>query len=109
MLERLGQLNAVLVEALVDSRHTYDLALPESVCRLIEAPIRLALEPDVDDLRRRMGRVQARIGQAPDATKSSNTPKRIRLRLELPGYQTGDAGRLADTLAAPLICRDDGT
>jgi len=33
----------------------------------------------------------------------------MRLRLELPGYQTGDAGRLADTLAAPLIGRDDGT
>ena len=101
LLTRLGQLDAVLVDALVDSRHTQDLGLPESDRRLVEAPIHLALEPDLDDLRRRMGRAQARIGQAPEATKGGNATKRIRLRLEVPGYQPTDAGRLADTLAAP--------
>jgi 5-methylcytosine-specific restriction enzyme A len=101
LLARLGQLGAVMADALVDSRHTQELAVPESDRKLIEAPIRLALEPDLDVLRRRMGRAQARIGQSPNATKGGNATKRIRLRLEVPGYQAGDAGRLADALAAP--------
>ena len=53
LLARLGLLNAVLVDALVDSRHTQDLGLPETDRRLIQAPIRLALEPSADALRRR--------------------------------------------------------
>ena len=53
LLARLGMLNAVLIDALVDSRHTQDLGLPEADRRLIQAPIRLALEPDADALRRR--------------------------------------------------------
>ncbi len=48
-----------------------------------------------------MGRAQARIGQAPDATKGGNATKRMRLRLEVPNYQLGDAGRLEDALATP--------
>jgi hypothetical protein len=47
LLARLGQLNAVLVDALVDSRHTQELSLPESDRRLVESPIRLAREPDL--------------------------------------------------------------
>jgi len=69
LLARLGELNAVLVDALVDSRHTQDLGVPEAERRLIQAPIRLALEPDTDALRRRLGRAQAKIAQAADATK----------------------------------------
>ena len=102
LLTRLGMLDAVLVDALVDSRHTQQLGVPEADRRLIETPIRLALEPDVDALRRRMGTAQARIAQAPDATKGGNATKRIRLRVDVPGYQPGDAARLAQTLAAPI-------
>jgi hypothetical protein len=69
LLTRLGQLNAVLVDALVDSRHTQELALPEADRRLIDAPIHLALQPDMEAFRRRLGTAQAKIGQAPDATK----------------------------------------
>ena len=58
LLARLGLLNAVLVDALVDSRHTQDLGLPEADRRLIQVPIRLALEPDADALRRRLGTAQ---------------------------------------------------
>jgi hypothetical protein len=46
LLGRLGRLNGVLVDALVDSRHTQDLGLPEADRKLIQAPVRLALEPD---------------------------------------------------------------
>ena len=86
LLARLGKLNAVLVDALVDSRHTQDLGLPEADRRLIQAPIRLALEPDADALRRRLGTAQAKIAQAPDATKGGNSTKRIRLRVDVPGF-----------------------
>jgi 5-methylcytosine-specific restriction enzyme A len=101
LLARLGQLNALLVDAVVDSRHVRDLGLPESERRLIPAPVRLATEPDVAALRRRMGTAQAKIAQAPDATKGGNSTKRIRLRLQVPGYSPGDADRLAAALAAP--------
>ena len=45
LLTRLSILNAVLVDALVDSRHTEDLGLPEVDRRLIQAPIRLGCCP----------------------------------------------------------------
>jgi Domain of unknown function (DUF3883)/EVE domain len=99
LLARLGRLNAVLVDALVDSRHTQDLGVAEADRRLIQAPIRLALEPDADVLRRRLGTAQAKIAQAPDATKGGNSTKRIRLCIDVPGYQLGDAARLARALA----------
>ena len=78
LLSRLGSLNAILVNALVDSRQTREMGLPEDERRLARVPIRLSQEPDIDALRRRMGTAQARIGQAPDATKGGNATKRIR-------------------------------
>jgi hypothetical protein len=102
LLARLGMLNAVLIGALVDSRYTQDLGLPEADRSLIQAPIRLALEPDADALRRRLGTAQAKIAQSPDATKGGNSTKRIRLRVEVPGFQPSDAARLAQLLATPI-------
>ena len=49
-----------------------------------------------------LGTAQAKIAQAPDATKGGNSTKRIRLRLDVPGFRLGDAARLAQTLAAPV-------
>ena len=89
LFSRLGRLNAILVDALVDSRDTRRMGLPESERRLARVPIRLNQEPDIGALRRRMGTAQARIGQAPDATKGGNSTKRIRLRLDVPGYHPG--------------------
>ena len=66
LLARLGRLNAVLVDAVVDSRRTQDLGLPEADRRLIQAPLQLALEPDADALRRRLGTAQAKVAQAPN-------------------------------------------
>ena len=108
ILARLGRLDAVLVEAVVDSRRTRQLSLPEADRRLIEAPIRLAREPDMEALRRRMGTAQAGIAQSPDATKGGNSTKRIRLRVDVPGYRPGDAARLAEILAAPMAERTSG-
>lgn len=102
LLARLGMLDAVLVDALVDSRDTQQLGAPEADRRLIKVPIRLAAEPDIDALRRRMGTAQARIAQAPDATKGGNSTQRIRLRLDVPVYGPADAARLGVVLAAPM-------
>jgi len=103
MLMRLSHLDAVLVDALVDSRRTQELALPESERRLIAAPIRLVSESDMDALRRRLGAAQARVGRQRDvAGPRGNPTRRIRLRLQVPGYQPDDAVRLAETLAKPL-------
>jgi hypothetical protein len=107
LLARLSTLNAVLVDALVDSRHTQDLGLPEADRRLILTPIRLALEPDAGVLRRHLGTAQAKIAQALDATKGGNSTKRIRLRVDVPGFRLGDADRLAQTLAAPVAQGDE--
>jgi hypothetical protein len=103
LLERLARLDAVLVDALVDSRRTREWGLPESDRRLIPAPIRLATVTDMEELRRGMGTVQAKIAQAPDATKGGNSTKRIRLRVDVPGYGLGDAARLGQVLAAPTV------
>jgi hypothetical protein len=102
LLARLGRLDAVLVDALVDSRRTQDQGVPEAGRRLIQAPIRLALEPDTNALRRRLGTAQAKIAQAPEATKGGNSTKRIRLRVDIPGFQISDTARLAETLAVPV-------
>jgi hypothetical protein len=102
LLTRLAMLDAVLVDALVDSRYTQQLGVPETDRRIIGSPIRLALEPDVEALRLRMGAAQARTAQAPGATKGGNTTKRIRLRVDVPGYGPGDAARLDQVLAAPI-------
>jgi len=106
--ERLGQLGAVLAGALVDSRHTRALGLPESERRLIEAPVRLAAEPDMNALRLKMAAAQARIGQAPGAAKGGNTTKRVRLRVDVPGFGPADASRLAAVLISAAVCRSNG-
>ena len=102
LLTRLGKLEAVLVDALVDSRYTQSLALEEADRRLIQTPVQLALEPDPDALRRRLGSAQSKVAQAPDASKGGNSTKRIRLRLSVPGFQSEDAGRLAHALGLPV-------
>ena len=102
LLDRLGKLNAVLAEAVVDSGRTQRLGMPEASRRLIDAPIQLALEPAPDALRRRMGTRQSKIAQAPGATKGGNATKRIRFRISVPGFQLIDADRLAEALSAPI-------
>ena len=86
----------------MDSQRTRELGLPEADRRLIASPIRLATVSDMESLRRSMGTMQAKIGQDPDATKGGNATKRIRLRLQVPGYRSDEAARLESTLAAPV-------
>jgi hypothetical protein len=106
LLSRLGRLDAVLVDALVDSSDTQQQGLAEADRRIIEPPIRLALVPDVNALRLEMGRKQARVGRASRASRGGGGVKRIRLLVDVPGYQPTDAGRLAEILAAPIAEAD---
>jgi hypothetical protein len=99
LLARLGMLDARLMDALVDSRHTQRLGIPEAERRLIESPIPLALVADVGALRRDMGRKQERIARVSEVFKGGDRHKRIRLRVDVPGYQPEDTARLADRLA----------
>jgi hypothetical protein len=49
-----------------------------------------------------IGTTQSKVGQPPGASKGGNATKRIRLRLDLPGYSVVDAARLADALSTPV-------
>jgi hypothetical protein len=70
--------------------------------RLITEPVKLALVPDMEALRVQMGTAQAKIAQEPDATKGGNSTKRIRLRLDVPGYGPDQAQRIAGIVSMPL-------
>jgi hypothetical protein len=95
LLSRLRDLNAVIQDALVDSRTTQRRGLDEAQRRLISSPIWLVDEPDIEALRLRLTSAQARIAQAPDASKGGNSTKRIRLRLKVPGFPADASGLLA--------------
>ncbi|SEQ04209.1 hypothetical protein [Lentzea albida] len=93
LLRRLRERGAVLVSGVVDSapaRH-----LPEAERTIVEAPVVLAATPDVEALRRSLGRAQGKVGRNQDG----NATKQIRLRLRVPGYAADDADCLAADLA----------
>jgi hypothetical protein len=103
LLARLGTLGAVLVDVLLDTDYvTQRLGMPEADRRLIKSPIRLAVEPDMALLRRRIGNAAAKIGRTSETSTRGETRKKIRLRVDVPNYQPDDAGRLAERLAAPI-------
>jgi hypothetical protein len=100
---RLSMLNAVLVDALVDSRHTRTWACPRQTAgssRRRSGSRWNQTRMPCDGV---WGRAQAKITQAPDATKGGNSTKRIRLRVDAPGFLPGDADRLAQALATPAV------
>jgi HNH endonuclease len=101
LLARLRDLGAVIEDALVDSRSTQRHGTPEALRRLISSPIRLVEEPDIEAVRLRLTSAQARVDQAPGASKGGNSSKRIRLRLHVPGFPPDAAGRLEAALADP--------
>lgn len=102
LLERLGDLKATMLDAWVDSGRTQALHIPEEGRRTIRAPIRLDEVDDIDALRVQIGRAQAEIAQASGAATGGNRTKRIRLRLDVPGYRPDQANDLADLLALPM-------
>lgn len=104
LLIRLGMLNALLVDGLVDSRWTRRHGLPERERRIIHQPVQLPIEePSANALRIRMAKAQALVAENPGTAKAGGT-KRIRLRLSIPGYRVNadDAERLEKTLVEPV-------
>ena len=99
LLGRLAAFEALLLDALVDSRQVRDLAEDER--RLLPEPVWLGRGIDVSALRRRLTSGQGRIGQRPGAPKAGNNSKRLRLRVDVPGYRPADAGRLERDIAWP--------
>jgi hypothetical protein len=89
LLTRLAAVDARVIDAFVDSRYTRSLDLSRDAVRLDlrgprPFPLRLAAEPDIDDLRRAFGAAQEPIGQ-PVGAKGGNRNKRIRLLVEPAG------------------------
>lgn len=107
LLTRLQLRDATLHDALVDSDRAR--RLPEKERRLINEPIRLMDRSDMDALRRELTRRQGTVAQAPGARKAGNTRKRIRLRLEVPGFTLTDADKLMSQLASPVISTETTT
>jgi hypothetical protein len=100
LLTRLRDRNATLYEALLDSRRTWHL--PEEDRKLSDGPIRLKGLDNMDTLRLELTRRQAKVGQGPTAKKGGNSRKRMRLRLEVPGFTPADTDRLTAELAGDV-------
>jgi hypothetical protein len=103
LLRRLSALDATLFDALVDSRNTQKLGLSEADRRFVHTPIRMALEPDLEALRKRLGTAQSKVAQSPGVTRTGNATRRIRLRISVPGFVPSDAARLEQVLARPSV------
>ncbi|RVX44928.1 uncharacterized protein DUF3883 [Nonomuraea polychroma] len=106
LLTRLQSLDATLLDSFVDSRHTQRLSLSESDRRLVAVPIPLAGE-DIQKLRLRLTSAQGPIAQPPGTVKKGNNSKRIRLRVEVPGFTSANASRLEAALATALHSNED--
>ncbi|WP_410665973.1 hypothetical protein [Amycolatopsis sp. lyj-84] len=99
LLERLRERDAVLLSALVASARVSGLSEDERT--LVRGPLKLTGVTDVEQLRLEITSAQGRVGLPPGARKEGNNRKRIRLRLEVPGYNLEDATRLAVDLVDP--------
>lgn len=101
LLERLRRLGGVVSDALVDSRDTQRRGLSEDERRLLHAPILLADYSDMETVRLMLTSRQGRVGKSPGSKDGTNT-KRMRVRLDVPGFGTMDAQRLETFLALPV-------
>lgn len=97
LLERLRDRQAVLLSALVASAWVSGLSEDERT--LVKGPLKLSGVADVEQLRLEITSAQGRVGLRPGARKEGNNGKRIRLRLDVPGYRLEDAAQLAADLA----------
>lgn len=106
LLARLGALRGTLIDALVDSRWTQQRRIPEEGRRLIPEPIPLSADEDeANALRISLAETQAKVAANPATSKAGGT-KRIRLRVDVPGYGPPDASMVSHILAGPIAGLD---
>jgi 5-methylcytosine-specific restriction protein A len=93
LLERLQRMNAVIIDALLDSAPAR--RMPDDERRLLDqVPVPLP-GADLAQVHRELGAHMAAIGRSSD----SNRTKKLRLVLDVPGYGPVDADALFKTLA----------
>jgi hypothetical protein len=99
LLTRLRDRQAVLLSALVASARVSGLSEEERT--LVTGPLKLTEVDDVERLRLDITSAQGRVGLPEGAPKDGNNRKRVRIRLDVPGYGLEDATQLAVDLASP--------
>ncbi len=111
IFRRLAELGAILNDAYVDSRETQAKKLTREQCRLDlpgwNYPTQLSAVDDLHVFRKKFSSAQVVIGKEKDS-KGGNPTKRVRMQLEVPGFQsTSDsAERLGLILSQPQILAD---
>lgn len=102
LLERLQKLNAIIEDALVDTKVTRSMGLSADQRRLqmenFDYPIDLGECTQLESLRLSIGSAQRPIGRRKNATGSGNNTKRIRIVTTLDGH-TGGHEELSQLLA----------
>ncbi|SDC42005.1 hypothetical protein [Actinokineospora iranica] len=106
LISRLARLRAVITSAVVDSRQVHRAGLSESERALITEPIQLTPTTDAEDVRKQLTSPQSRVGRSAGATGDSNNRKRIRIRLQVPGYGAHEAAELAAAVVSPRVGPD---
>ncbi|MGW5718902.1 hypothetical protein ACWEVP_22210 [Amycolatopsis sp. NPDC003865] len=97
LLSRLRDRRAVLLSAILAPQRPSELS--EDQRTLLRGPLDLARIADIERLRLDITSPQGRIGRPEGVVREGNNRKRIRIRLEVPGYGIGDAADLAADLA----------
>lgn len=100
LLQRLQARGATIVDAVVDSKMTQHLTLAERRLDVDGSSYPITIG-NAEDLQRRIGAAQARVGRKPHARGSGNRTKRVRLILDFPG-KSPSASALEDDLAGQL-------
>jgi hypothetical protein len=98
LIDRLRDLNATVMDALLDSGDTQRAGIPEADRRLIDAPVALSAVPDLQVFCRQLTNRQRYIARSPGKRGPGNGTRRIRLRITAPGYPARDPGRLASAI-----------
>lgn len=101
ILRRLQEQGAAIVDATVDSRATQHLSADERRLAIEGKPYPITIE-DAEDLQRRMGAAQARVGREPGARGSGNRTKRVRLVLGFPGVLPSPSRLGAELARSPV-------
>lgn len=98
LIDRLRDLNATVMDALLDSGDTQRAGIPETDRRLIDAPVALSAVPDLQAFCRQLTNRQRYIARSPGKRGPGNGARRIRLRITAPVTRPATPRRLASAI-----------